>query len=108
MQKIFPDCRRSDIGPHYIVEALAGFLEPVRPDHPDHGCSACGRVNYTKPVISAIEGMALGGGFELAMNSDIIVCGEGAELGLPEARIVLMPGGGTQNLPRLIGAPPAK
>ncbi len=65
--------------------------------------------NYTKPVISAIEGLALGGGLELAMFGDFIVCGEGAELGLPESRLGLMPGGGgTQNLPRLIGAPLAK
>ena len=64
---------------------------------------------YTKPVVTAIEGLALGGGLELAMFGDIIVCGEGAELGLPEARLGLMPGGGgTQNLPRLIGAPLAK
>ena len=66
-------------------------------------------MNYTKPVVSVIEGLALGGGLELAMFGDIIVCGEGAELGLPEARLGLMPGGGgTQNLPRLIGAPLAK
>lgn len=66
-------------------------------------------MNYTKPVVTVIEGLALGGGLELAMFGDIIICGEGAELGLPEARIGLMPGGGgTQNLPRLIGAPLAK
>jgi enoyl-CoA hydratase/carnithine racemase len=53
--------------------------------------------------------LALGGGLELAMFGDIIICGEGAELGLPEVRLGIMPGGGgTQNLPRLIGAPLAK
>lgn len=66
-------------------------------------------MNYTKPVITVIEGLALGGGLELAISGDIIICGEGAELGLPEARIGLMPGGGgTQTLPRIIGAPLAK
>ena len=65
--------------------------------------------SYTKPVISAVEGFCLGGGFELAMFGDLIVAGEAAQFGLPEARHSLIPGaGGTQNLPRLIGAPLAK
>ena len=65
--------------------------------------------SYTKPVISAVEGYCLGGGFELAMFGDLIVAGEAAQFGLPEARHGLIPGaGGTQNLPRLIGAALAK
>ena len=64
---------------------------------------------YTKPVISAVEGFCLGGGFEMAMLGDFIVAGEKASFGLPEGRHGLIPGaGGTQNLPRLIGAPLAK
>ena len=64
---------------------------------------------YTKPVISAVEGYCLGGGFEMAMWGDFIVAGEAAQFGLPEVRHSLIPGGGgTQNLPRLIGPALAK
>lgn len=64
---------------------------------------------YTKPVITVIEGYALGGGLELALVGDIIVAGENAKFALPEIKLGIMPGGGgTQTLPRLIGKPLAK
>lgn len=57
-----------------------------------------------KPTISAIEGYALGGGFEIALCCDIIIATETAQLGLPEARLGLCPGGGgTQRLVRAVG-----
>jgi enoyl-CoA hydratase/carnithine racemase len=64
---------------------------------------------YTKPVICAIEGVALGGGLELALLADIAVAGSGARFGFPETGIGIMPGaGGTQTLPRLVGKAMAK
>ena len=61
-----------------------------------------------KPVVAAIQGVALGGGFELALACHGRVIGLGAQLGLPEIKLGLIPGaGGSQRLPRLLGAAPA-
>jgi len=61
-----------------------------------------------KPVIAAINGLALGGGCELAMSCTVRVVSETARLGLPELGLGVIPGyGGTQRLPRLIGKGPA-
>jgi 3-hydroxyacyl-CoA dehydrogenase len=60
--------------------------------------------NMTKPVVAAIEGVALGGGLELAMTCHHRVAASAAKVGLPEVKLGLLPGaGGTQRLPRLIG-----
>jgi methylglutaconyl-CoA hydratase len=61
------------------------------------------------PVISAIDGYALGGGLELALATDIRVASSEAKMGLVETKLAIIPGaGGTQRLPRIVGIAKAK
>ncbi|XP_047362268.1 methylglutaconyl-CoA hydratase, mitochondrial-like [Vespa velutina] len=61
------------------------------------------------PVISAIDGVALGGGLELALATDIRIAALEAKLGLVETKLAIIPGaGGTQRLPRIVGSAIAK
>ena len=61
------------------------------------------RVGCFKPIIAAVNGFALGGGFEMVLACDIIVAAENASFGLPEPRVGLMAAaGGVHRLPRYI------
>lgn len=78
---------------------------PVPPSLPDVLSAVEGSA---KPVVAAINGLALGGGLELALACHSRVAAPAARLGLPEIKLGIIPGaGGTQRLPRLVGAAPA-
>ena len=72
------------------------------------GVSLVDVVNYiehfSKPIVAAIQGVALGGGLELALACHYRVASPAARMGLPETTVGVIPGaGGTQRLPRLVG-----
>jgi enoyl-CoA hydratase/carnithine racemase len=83
--------------------------EMWRAQHVIFETAAAGVLHCPVPVIAAVEGFAMGGGCELAVLSDLVICGETAVFAVPEVTRGIFPGvGGTQLLPRILGAPMAK
>jgi enoyl-CoA hydratase len=81
-----------------LARGVQSYADPER--------LACWRAieGFTKPIIAAVNGVALGGGLELALLCDIVIAAEGATFATPEIKIGAFPGdGGTQRLPRLVG-----
>ncbi len=92
------------------VKEMASMDMSQAPAVVARGLETFGRIeNLRTPVIAAINGLAIGGGLELALSCDLRVAGESAKLGAPETKLGLIPAyGGTQRLPRLVGVAKAK
>src|ERR1700733_7700490 len=74
-----------------------------RPNGPNGFAGLSHRFDLDKPLIAAVNGVAMGGGFETALACDIVVAAENAVFALPEPRVGLIAGSGVPRLPRMIG-----
>jgi len=84
------------------------FGKPYPPGAPTTADLAQALEAAPKPVVAAINGVAAGGGLELALGCHARLAAPKARIGLPEVKLGIVPGaGGTQRLPRLIGVEPA-
>ena len=91
-----------------IMAAGAGYVETLT-EVPKGQAICTDLENFPKPVIARINGVALGGGTELALSCDIRIAADTAIMGVPEIKLGIIPGyGGTQRLPRLVGLGKAK
>jgi enoyl-CoA hydratase len=82
---------------------LKAALKGESPEIPGRGFGGLTEAELSKPLIAAVEGFAMGGGFELALGCDLIVAAEDSKFGLPEVkRGLIAAGGGVIRLPKRI------
>src|SRR6201996_3637812 len=87
-----------------VTAAGGGSAGTVLPRHPSGFGGLVSRFDLDKPLIAAVNGIAMGGGFEIALACDIVVAAETATFALPEPRVGLAAlAGGLHRLPRTIG-----
>jgi enoyl-CoA hydratase/carnithine racemase len=93
-------CTGNDLKYHAELRARTG----ERPVHPPKGFGGLtSRFDLDKPVIAAVNGIAMGGGFEIALACDLIIASDQAVFALPEPRVGLAAGaGGMQRLPQTV------
>lgn len=78
--------------------------DELRAQRPVAQAAYRGVLDLPVPALAAVDGFALGGGFEIALSCDLVICGEAAVVGLPEVSVGVIPGGGgTQLLTRRVG-----
>ncbi len=100
-------CAGSDLGELQQLIAAGRDALAVKFEQDQQVFSAL--ADFPKPTLAAIEGAAVGGGLELAVCCDLVVCARGTKLSLPEIRLGVFPGsGGTLRVTRRIGAARAK
>ncbi len=101
-------------GTHFSAGADISVYAGGQPDAIENLTSTAARVCETMvasplPIVVAVEGVALGGGFELVLAADIVIASTTASFGLPESKLGLIPGwGGTQRLTAQVGPRRAK
>jgi enoyl-CoA hydratase/carnithine racemase len=92
-----------------LKERRTMSLDDTRAFLTDLGAALDELARFPAPVIAALNGVAFGGGLELALACDVRLAADGIEMGLLEARLGIIPGaGGTQRLPRVAGMAVAK
>ena len=78
--------------------------DELRAQRPVAQAAYRGVLDLPVPALAAVDGFALGGGFEIALSCDLVICGDAAVVGLPEVSVGVIPGGGgTQLLTRRVG-----
>jgi enoyl-CoA hydratase/carnithine racemase len=108
MMYVYCNYRRQPLGAD-VSSFAAGRIDSVM-NFTEAGQNLYTRLEtYPKPIVAAINGPAMGGGFELVLSCDIRIMNKKAQLRLPELNLGLTPGlGGTQRLIRQVGAARAK